>query len=186
MSIDFCCVRLWHILVEEDWEHVESVPNNLQSTKKWYFRRKNWYWFVFPKKSVWSANLVDQFSPRGETIFQLFFYHFVERKKLYDICRNQSGGPTKKCNESERNKKMTCFLLEKSASPENFYQIKWFWPVDRSYPNNTFCSAFHALSFGILRQNFCEYFSVQKNQVCFIFFFLQFFSRFRQCLKVQP
>ena len=35
------------------------------------------------------------FGHEGKTFFETFFYHFVEDKKLHNICENQPGGPTK-------------------------------------------------------------------------------------------
>jgi hypothetical protein len=47
---------------------------------------------VFLEAGVLITNSVSRFSIKRKLFFSIFFYHFVENKKLHNISQIQSGG----------------------------------------------------------------------------------------------
>ncbi len=56
---------------------------------------------------------ISHFSPQAYLFFLTLFYHFVEEKKLYNICQNQLGTPILMTEWQPNTKKIWLFKCKK-------------------------------------------------------------------------
>jgi len=142
-----------------------KLRNNSESLYKTFiFAQKSW-------KTMDFGTVLTLFGHHSKVFFCIFFYHFVEKKKLYNISENHSGHSRYSWIEAKILKKLNDFFTQKMEVTDIVWAITHAQSLGNIQHKYTILIVFQGSIFWYaIRKKFVRFFCAKKlDSICIVF-----------------